>query len=44
MKTPKLKKKVTEMTDAELLRSVFPKELINEAKKVGLAARKKVKK
>ena len=42
---PKLKKKKTsEMTDKELLKELFPKEVIKKLHKVALAARKKRKK
>ncbi len=40
----KSKKKANEMTDEELLRSLFPKKLIRELKKVAHKARKKGKK
>jgi hypothetical protein len=38
------KKKAHEMTDKELLRSLFPKEVRRELKKAALKARKKAKK
>ncbi len=41
---PKSKKKAHEMTDKELLRSLFPKEVRHELKKAALKARKKGKK
>lgn len=41
---PQSKKKAHEKTDAELLRSVFPKQAIDHLKKVAHAARKKPKK
>ena len=40
----KSKKKAHEMTDRELLRDLFPARVIAHAKKVAVAARKKVKK
>jgi hypothetical protein len=41
---PRSKKKATEMTDAELLRSVFPKKVISRVQKVAVKAIKKGKK
>ena len=40
---PRKKKKAHEMTDKELLRDLFPKEIIRELKKVAAKARKKSK-
>lgn len=40
---PKSKKKANEMTDKELLRSLFPKEVIYKLKKVAVKATKKRK-
>ena len=41
---PKSKKKAHEMTDAELLRDLFPKTVITHLRKVAHAARRKDKK
>ena len=41
---PKLKKKAHEMTDKELLRSMFPKEIISRVQKIAAKATKKRKK
>jgi hypothetical protein len=38
---PKLKKKAHQMTDKELLHSLFPKKVISHLKKVAVKARKK---
>jgi hypothetical protein len=43
MKSSKLKKKASDMTDKELMRSLFPKELVKNAEKVARSARKKGK-
>ena len=40
----KLKKKTHEMTDKELLKELFPKEVIKHLRQVAVAARKKRKK
>jgi hypothetical protein len=40
---PRSKKKAHEMTDKELLRDLFPKEIIRELKKAALKVRKKSK-
>lgn len=41
---PKSKKKANEMTDKELLHSMFPKKVISTLKKVAMKATKKRKK
>jgi hypothetical protein len=41
---PKSKKKANEMTDKELLRALFPKEVREQLRKVALKSRKKKKK
>ena len=41
---PKLKKQANDMTDKELLRALFPKEIIAGLKKVAVKAQKKRKK
>jgi hypothetical protein len=38
---PKSKKKANEMTDKELLRSIFPKQVISRVQKVAVKATKK---
>jgi hypothetical protein len=43
MNSKKVKKKASEMTDAELLRSLFPAKLRKEAKTVAHEAREKGK-
>lgn len=38
---PKSKKKASEMTDEELLRSIFPKPVRDELKKIAVKSKKK---